>query len=59
MGTSLINDVGKLLGAAFLLMITALVLLFHHARYTLLSIISVMNGLLMTFGIMELFNIPM
>ena len=59
MGTSLGNDVGKLLGAAFLLMIAALVLLFHHARYTLLSIISVMNGLLMTFGIMGLFHIPL
>ena len=59
MGTSLGNDVGKLLGSAFILMITALVVLFHHARYTLLSIVSVMNGLLMTFGIMGLFHIPL
>lgn len=59
MGTSLGNDVGKLLGSAFILMITMLVILFHHARYTLLSIISVLNGLLMTFGIMGLSNIPL
>ncbi len=59
MGVSLGNDVGKLLGSAFILMITVLVLLFHHARYTLLSIVSVMNGLLMTFGIMGLFGIPL
>lgn len=59
MGTSLENDVGKLLGSAFILMITVLVILFHHARYTLLSIISVLNGLLMTFGIMGLFDIPL
>lgn len=59
MGTSLGNDVGKLLGSAFILMIAALVVLFHHARYTLLSIVSVMNGLLMTFGIMGPFHIPL
>ena len=59
MGASLGSDVGRLLGSAFLLMITALVLLFHHARYTLLSIVSVVTGLLMTFGIMGLFQIPL
>lgn len=59
MGTSLGNDVGPLLGSAFILMVAVLVVLFHHARYTLLSIVSVMNGLLMTFGIMGLFHIPL
>ncbi|MDV0444401.1 hydrophobe/amphiphile efflux-3 (HAE3) family transporter [Methanorbis rubei] len=59
MGSTLTTEVGKLLGAAFILMLTVLMVLFHHARYTLLSIVSVLNGLLMTFGVMGLLKIPL
>ncbi|MDU9376522.1 Protein-export membrane protein SecF [Methanocorpusculaceae archaeon Sp1] len=59
MGTTLTTEVAKLLGAAFILMLTVLLVLFHHARFTLLSIVSVLNGLLMTFGVMGLLKIPL
>ncbi|RXE55354.1 hydrogenase expression protein HypA [Methanoculleus taiwanensis] len=54
MGTSM----GVLIGAAMLLMVLAVALLFGHVRYRFLPVFVVAAGLIMTFGIMGLVGIP-
>ncbi|MDN7023758.1 RND family transporter [Methanoculleus sp. FWC-SCC1] len=52
------SSMGMLIGAAMLLMVLAVMLLFSHVRYRLLPVAVVATGLILTFGIMGLFGIP-
>ncbi|MDN7023303.1 RND family transporter [Methanoculleus sp. FWC-SCC1] len=54
MGTGM----GVLIGAAMLLMVLAVALLFGHVRYRFLPVFVVASGLILTFGIMGLAGIP-
>jgi hydrophobe/amphiphile efflux-3 (HAE3) family protein len=54
MGTSM----GMLIGAAMLLMVIAVGLLFSHVRYRFLPVVIVACGLIFTFGFMGLAGIP-
>ncbi|NYT06338.1 MAG: RND family transporter [Methanomicrobiales archaeon] len=54
MGTSM----GMLIMAAMLLMVVAVMLLFSHVRYRLLPVAVVAVGLILTFGFMGIFGIP-
>ena len=51
MGTAMGTSMGMLIGAAMLLMILAVGLLFGHVRYRLLSVAIVFSGLILTFGV--------
>ncbi len=52
------GQMGMLILAAMLLMVLAVMLLFSHVRYSLLPVGIVAVGLIMTFGFMGLFGIP-
>ena len=52
------GQMGILILAAMLLMVLAVMLLFSHVRYSLLPVGVVAVGLIMTFGFMGLFGIP-
>jgi len=52
------TSMGVLIGAAMILMIIAVMLLFSHVSYRLLPVGVVAIGLLLTFGMMGLFDIP-
>ncbi|KLK89113.1 hydrogenase expression protein HypA [Methanoculleus sediminis] len=52
------GQMGVLILAAMLLMVLAVMLLFSHVRYSLLPVGIVAVGLIMTFGFMGLFGIP-
>jgi hydrophobe/amphiphile efflux-3 (HAE3) family protein len=58
MGEAIGTEMGVLILAAMLLMILAVSLLFSHVRYRLLPVGVVAVGLIMTFGFMGLFGIP-
>ncbi|MCK9277011.1 MAG: hydrophobe/amphiphile efflux-3 (HAE3) family transporter [Methanoculleus sp.] len=58
MGEAMGTQMGTLILAAMLLMILAVTLLFSHVRYRLLPVGIVAVGLIMTFGFMGLFGIP-
>ncbi|GLI45757.1 efflux RND transporter permease subunit [Methanoculleus bourgensis] len=58
MGKAIGTEMGVLILAAMLLMILAVSLLFSHVRYRLLPVGVVAVGLIMTFGFMGLFGIP-
>ena len=51
MGTEMGGSMGMLIGAALLLMVIAVGLLFGHVRYRFLSVAIVAAGLVLTFGI--------
>jgi hydrophobe/amphiphile efflux-3 (HAE3) family protein len=51
MGTEMGGSMGMLIGAALLLMVIAVGLLFGHVRYRFLSVAIVAAGLILTFGI--------
>jgi hydrophobe/amphiphile efflux-3 (HAE3) family protein len=51
MSTAMGTSMGMLIGAAMLLMILAVGLLFGHVRYRLLSVAIVFSGLILTFGV--------
>ncbi|RXE56135.1 hydrogenase expression protein HypA [Methanoculleus taiwanensis] len=52
------SSMGMLIAGAMLLMVLAVMLLFSHVRYRLLSVAVVAVGLILTFGVMGLFGIP-
>ncbi|PKL62848.1 MAG: hydrogenase expression protein HypA [Methanomicrobiales archaeon HGW-Methanomicrobiales-2] len=52
------GQMGMLILAAMLLMVLAVLLLFSHVRYSLLPVGIVAAGVIMTFGFMGLFGIP-
>ncbi|TAJ44126.1 efflux RND transporter permease subunit [Methanofollis fontis] len=52
------SSMGVLIGAAMLMMILAVSLLFSHVRYRLLPVFIVAMGLILTFGMMGLTGIP-
>ncbi len=52
------SSMGVLIGAAMILMLLAVALLFAHVRYRFLPVLVVATGLIMTFGIMGLARIP-
>jgi hydrophobe/amphiphile efflux-3 (HAE3) family protein len=58
MGEAMGAQMGMLILAAMLLMVLAVTLLFSHIRYRLLPVGIVAIGLVMTFGFMGLFGIP-
>ncbi|MFW5639251.1 MAG: efflux RND transporter permease subunit [Methanoculleus sp.] len=58
MGEEIGAQIGILILAAMLLMVLAVTLLFSHVRYSLLPVGVVAVGLIMTFGFMGLFGIP-
>lgn len=58
MGDEIGAQMGLLILAAMLLMVLAVSLLFSHVRYRLLPVGIVAVGLIMTFGFMGLFGIP-
>ncbi len=58
MGDEIGAQIGVLILAAMLLMVLAVSLLFSHVRYRLLPVAIVAVGLIMTFGFMGLFGIP-
>jgi hydrophobe/amphiphile efflux-3 (HAE3) family protein len=58
MGEAMGAQMGMLILAAMLLMVLAVTLLFSHIRYRLLPVGIVAVGLVMTFGFMGLFGIP-
>lgn len=58
MGDEIGAQMGVLILAAMLLMVLAVSLLFSHVRYRLLPVGIVAVGLIMTFGFMGLFGIP-
>lgn len=58
MGEEMGTSMGTLIVAAMLLMIVAVGLLFSHVRYRFLPVAIVACGLVITFGIMGLANIP-
>ncbi len=58
MGDEIGAQIGLLILAAMLLMVLAVSLLFSHVRHRLLPVAVVAVGLIMTFGFMGLFGIP-
>ncbi len=58
MGEEIGSSMGVLIGAAMLLMVVAVGLLFSHVRYRFLPVLIVACGLLTTFGIMGWLGIP-
>jgi hydrophobe/amphiphile efflux-3 (HAE3) family protein len=58
MGEAIGTEMGVLILAAMLLMVLAVSFLFSHVRYRLLPVAVVAVGLIMTFGFMGLFGIP-
>ncbi|HNS83490.1 MAG TPA: hydrophobe/amphiphile efflux-3 (HAE3) family transporter, partial [Methanolinea sp.] len=52
------SSMGILILAAMVLMVVAVMTLFNHVRYTLLPVIVVATGLILTFGFMGLAGIP-
>lgn len=52
------SSMGILILAAMVLMVVAVMALFNHVRYTLLPVIVVATGLILTFGFMGLAGIP-
>jgi len=58
MGEAMGAEMGTLILAAMILMTIAVMLLFSHVRYRLLPIGVVTVGLILTFGLMGLFGIP-
>jgi len=52
------SSMGILILAAMTLMVVAVMTLFNHVRYTLLPVIVVASGLILTFGFMGLAGIP-
>lgn len=52
------SSMGVLILAAMVLMVVAVMALFNHVRYTLLPVIVVGSGLILTFGFMGLAGIP-
>jgi hydrophobe/amphiphile efflux-3 (HAE3) family protein len=58
MGEEIGTSMGTLIGAAMLLMILAVGLLFSHVSYRFLPVAIVATGLILTFGIMGLAGIP-
>lgn len=58
MGEAMGTEMGMLILAAMLFMTLAVTLLFSHVRYRLLPIGVVAVGLIMTFGVMGIFGIP-
>jgi uncharacterized protein len=52
------SSMGILIAAAMVLMIVAVLTLFNHVRYPLLSVLVVASGLVLTFGFMGLAGIP-
>ncbi len=58
MGDEIGAQIGVLILAAMLLMVLAVSILFSHVRYRLLPVAIVAVGLIMTFGFMGLFGIP-
>ncbi|MDD1667434.1 MAG: MMPL family transporter, partial [Methanomicrobiales archaeon] len=58
MQTAMGSSMGILIGAAMVLMVVAVLALFNHVRYPLLSVLVVASGLVLTFGFMGLVGIP-
>jgi hydrophobe/amphiphile efflux-3 (HAE3) family protein len=58
MGEEINDSMGVLIGAAMLLMVLAVGLLFGHVRYRFLPVFVVGTGLILTFGTMGLVGIP-
>ncbi|KAF5067491.1 MMPL family protein [anaerobic digester metagenome] len=58
MGEAMGSETGMLILVAMILMVLAVMLLFSHVRYRLLPVGIVAVGLIMTFGFMGLFGIP-
>lgn len=58
MGQEMGSSMGVLIMAAMVLMVVAVMALFNHVRYPLLSVIVVASGLILTFGVMGLAGIP-
>jgi len=58
MGEAMGTEMGILISVAMILMVVAVMLLFSHVRYSLLPVGVVATGLIMTFGFMGLFGIP-
>ena len=58
MGEAMGSETGMLILVAMILMVFAVVFLFSHVRYRLLPVGIVAVGLIMTFGLMGLFGIP-
>lgn len=52
------SSMGVLIAAAMILMVVAVMSLFNHVRYPLLSVMVVASGLVLTFGFMGLSGIP-
>ncbi|TAJ43339.1 efflux RND transporter permease subunit [Methanofollis fontis] len=52
------SSMGTLILAAMLLMVLAVTFLFSHVRYRLLPVFIVATGVILTFGMMGLFGIP-
>jgi hydrophobe/amphiphile efflux-3 (HAE3) family protein len=52
------SSMGILIAAAMVLMVVAVLTLFNHVRYPLLSVMVVASGLVLTFGVMGLAGIP-
>lgn len=59
MGEEIGKETGTLIFVAMALMVLAVGLLFSHVRYRLLPVAVVSCGLVLTFGIMGLFGIPL
>ncbi|WP_292518684.1 RND family transporter [Methanoculleus sp.] len=58
MGEAMGSETGMLILVAMILMVFAVMFLFSHVRYRLLPVGIVAVGLIMTFGLMGLFGIP-
>ena len=58
MKTEMGSSMGVLIMAAMVLMVVAVMSLFNHVRYALLSVMVVGSGLVLTFGFMGLSGIP-
>jgi len=58
MGEEMGTSMGVLIGAAMLMMVLAVGILFSHVRYRFLPVAVVAVGLILTFGIMGLAGIP-
>jgi len=58
MKTEMGSSMGILIMAAMILMVVAVMSLFNHVRYPLLSVMVVGSGLVLTFGFMGLSGIP-
>jgi hydrophobe/amphiphile efflux-3 (HAE3) family protein len=58
MGEAMGSETGMLILVAMILMVFAVLFLFSHVRYRLLPVGIVAGGLVMTFGFMGLFGIP-